>query len=700
MAFNLKEMSVDYKKLLKLVPSERAAAAESGLINNMISALTPGQLVNLFPRYYREKLPDVGNVNRYSSGLDVALSGGTNLGYRNRNADYPEGPNIDKMKAKLVESGINVQGIYDTVGKGILKNDPRIKFLSSLPSDKLKELGFEEFQDENGKTLIKAQPINVPEDVANGKGIGSVGSGMDLPVDRRKELVFNAVLGQLKAEGFEAVDIRGVAAMLAGQPEQESGYNPTAQHDKDSRTGEYTGYGIYGARNDRRDKMFDWLAKNGYKKDDLIGQARYMAHEAVNTSEYRKFMDSMSGMDLTKMAKDNPDQFREVMLGFTKNFEGPAVPTSGLENRIRGATDTFNMKEENVIAMNKETYTEYMNRQREDKLSRELYNSQYAPTAIPISTNGIMNPVGGSQEGTSILDPKAVPRSGGAPGSRAFAGNRKGKLHTGVDIPGQVGDPVRAPADGTIRQIYKSGSDGKSYGYVMDIEFPDGTVHRYAHLGTDQGGAESAFAKGPDGKPLKVGDKVKSGQTFGYVGESGNAGYDFPHVHMEVIKKDYYEDTGGRPPGREETRESLEAGRIDPFDWYAQQEDRLKKAEEEAKKTIQATPPAPPPAPAAPVESKVQPTMSAPVVQPETITPKPPVINSSATDMPAQNQGAMRPPMPDPRPPQPPASILNPNIYMDMADGNSHTPPSQYRAFNNARLYDDQSSKLYNGHFA
>jgi hypothetical protein len=33
------------------------------------------QLVNLFPRYYREQLPDLGQVNKYSSGLDVVLSG-------------------------------------------------------------------------------------------------------------------------------------------------------------------------------------------------------------------------------------------------------------------------------------------------------------------------------------------------------------------------------------------------------------------------------------------------------------------------------------------------------------------------------------------------------------------------------------------------------------------------------------------------
>ena len=41
-----------------------------------------------------------------------------------------------------------------------------------------------------------------------------------------------------------------------------------------------TGYGIYGARHERRTAMLDWLASHGYEKDSLIGQTRYMAIDA------------------------------------------------------------------------------------------------------------------------------------------------------------------------------------------------------------------------------------------------------------------------------------------------------------------------------------------------------------------------------------------------------------------------------------
>lgn len=75
MAFDLEQMTIDYKKLLRLVPTQRNQLAQSGAINDIIGVLTPGQLVSLFPRYYRDQLPDVGQVNKYSAGLDVALSG-------------------------------------------------------------------------------------------------------------------------------------------------------------------------------------------------------------------------------------------------------------------------------------------------------------------------------------------------------------------------------------------------------------------------------------------------------------------------------------------------------------------------------------------------------------------------------------------------------------------------------------------------
>src|SRR5690606_9989922 len=109
--------------------------------------------------------------------------------------------------------------------------------------------------------------------------------------------------------------------------------------------------------------------------------------------------------------------------------------------------------------------------------------------------------------------------------------------------------------DGTIRRVTKS-SNG--YGVLVDIEYPDGTVHRNAHL--------KDYSKG-----LKAGSKVKAGDVLGTVGHSGNANSNFPHNHYEVIKKDYYDSytsKGQNPPGRANSQAELNKGRINPHEYY------------------------------------------------------------------------------------------------------------------------------------
>lgn len=120
-----------------------------------------------------------------------------------------------------------------------------------------------------------------------------------------------------------------------------------------------------------------------------------------------------------------------------------------------------------------------------------------------------------------------VPRDGGAPNSREHMGPRGGGSHAGWDIPGKVGTPVVAVDSGTV--IAKG--SGQGYGDYIDVQYADGTVHRMAHLGDqDKGGRQGGFADG-----VAVGAQVKPGQTLGFLGYSGNAGKEFPHVHYEVF---------------------------------------------------------------------------------------------------------------------------------------------------------------------
>lgn len=143
--------------------------------------------------------------------------------------------------------------------------------------------------------------------------------------------------------------------------------------------------------------------------------------------------------------------------------------------------------------------------------------------------------------GIDINNLEQVPMSGGRPNSRSFGGPRSGGSHAGVDIPAQLGGTVVAIQNGVV--VRSDNENAGGYGNTIDIEYPDGTIHRHAHLNT---------------RDVNVGDTVTAGQQIGTAGHSGNASPDFVHVHYEVIERGAYYGANGRPNGRSTS------GRIDP----------------------------------------------------------------------------------------------------------------------------------------
>lgn len=94
------------------------------------------------------------------------------------------------------------------------------------------------------------------------------------------------------------------------------------------------------------------------------------------------------------------------------------------------------------------------------------------------------------------------------------------RRHEAVDILAPRNTPVFAVEDGTIAKLFFSEAGGITI-YQMDPR--ETYVYYYAHL-----------EKYVDG--LKEGDKVKRGQIIGYVGTTGNAPRDTPHLHFAIFK--------------------------------------------------------------------------------------------------------------------------------------------------------------------
>jgi len=89
------------------------------------------------------------------------------------------------------------------------------------------------------------------------------------------------------------------------------------------------------------------------------------------------------------------------------------------------------------------------------------------------------------------------------------------RAHRGVDFAAPVGTPIQATSDGVV--VY---ADWKGdLGNLVEIRAPNGWISRYGHLSRYQPG-------------VRVGTRVKQGQTIGYVGMTGLA--NGPHCHYEL----------------------------------------------------------------------------------------------------------------------------------------------------------------------
>ena len=165
MAFNLENMTIDYKKMLGMIPADRATLAQSGQVSDLISSLTPGQLVNLFPRYYRDQLPDIGKAVGSLGGVlsdpsrYVGGGGGGGGGGGDGGGTVPYVPpelSTEKQAEILAKAGIDVTAITGAISaEGLSIDDERVKALRNLSDEEMAKSGLERVTSEDGRTIIK-----------------------------------------------------------------------------------------------------------------------------------------------------------------------------------------------------------------------------------------------------------------------------------------------------------------------------------------------------------------------------------------------------------------------------------------------------------------------------------------------------------------------------------------------------------------
>ncbi len=156
--------------------------------------------------------------------------------------------------------------------------------------------------------------------------------------------------------------------------------------------------------------------------------------------------------------------------------------------------------------------------------ARSTQSAQLAPSVEPLAAapaapaapadatavahlNSLLFPVVGG-DSARLSDSFEEPRDGGA------------RTHRAIDIMAPKGTPVLAVADGRILRLANTAKGGISI-YAADLE--EQYVYYYAHL-------DRYHPNIYTGRPLLRGD------TLGYVGTTGNAPKNLPHLHFQLMR--------------------------------------------------------------------------------------------------------------------------------------------------------------------
>lgn len=97
------------------------------------------------------------------------------------------------------------------------------------------------------------------------------------------------------------------------------------------------------------------------------------------------------------------------------------------------------------------------------------------------------------------------------------AKKRRGRPHWGIDLAAKKGTPILAAHDGMVLYV---GREFRGFGRLIMIEGRSGFATLYAHLSRSR---------------VRVGERVKQGQTIGDMGNTGRS--TGVHLHFEIRRR-------------------------------------------------------------------------------------------------------------------------------------------------------------------
>ncbi|KIX13535.1 peptidoglycan DD-metalloendopeptidase family protein [Dethiosulfatarculus sandiegensis] len=237
-----------------------------------------------------------------------------------------------------------------------------------------------------------------------------------------------------------------------------------------------------------------------------------MAVDSLNTSLVRLETKALGGAEKTgktgAQGGDSKEEVREaarmmeaLFLGMLWKEMRKTIPKGGLFDGGKGEEMFTDMLDRSVAEASVKGGSMGLAEMLERQLTK---NAAVRPDAgnsyfKGLSSQGYTMPVDGVV--SSPFGPRVHPITG------------EHKDHNGLDLAAELGADVKAAQDG---KVVFAGEKG-GYGNLIVLEHPGGQSTYYGHLDTIE---------------VKVGDKIKTGQKMGTVGQTGMA--TGPHLHFEV----------------------------------------------------------------------------------------------------------------------------------------------------------------------
>lgn len=239
MAFKLKKYS--YKALRQLSVQDRLAAAQDREMGQwLLSLLTPSQFVDLFPRYYRESLPDIsGFAKAIPSSMSAAKQRAIEEQLNNTTSGSAAGSNykaggwkeryqkdIDEQRRATVSKAGTVpppqlspeqrKAFEDLKAAPLAADDPRAKMFTGLSEEQLASNGINKVK-ENGKDVFKYTPKTFTDEEVK-QSVKSFAPGTEGL--RGTAAVQKSVYDAYRTAGFSDTQARALTAEVG----RENGY--------------------------------------------------------------------------------------------------------------------------------------------------------------------------------------------------------------------------------------------------------------------------------------------------------------------------------------------------------------------------------------------------------------------------------------------------------------------------------------------